>query len=467
MSDRRVLTAILRTDLSSFIQRVFRTVSPGDTYQHNWHVDAIAYELQRCLDGDVRRLIITVPPRSGKSIAVSVALPAFILGREPARRIIAASYSQELSNKHARDCRSVMESEWYKQIFPRTRLGKDKNTQAEFVTTRKGGRLATSVGGTITGRGGDLIILDDILSPDDALSETQRTKAIEWFQGTLLSRLNDKEEGVIILIQQRVHQVDPVGFLLERGGWTHLNLPAIAEETQFIQLGAKLLHIRQEGDALHPERESYEQLMALKQDMGSYAFAAQYQQSPAPRGGGIVKWDWFGTYHIRPEKQGSDRIVFSWDTAVKGAERNDFSVCTIWLIRDKDYYLLNVVRKKFEYPDLRRRAIALAEEYKPSTILMEDAGSGAQLYQELKEQGIYAHQIKPVGDKIMRMENQTAVLEAGRVFLPNRASWLSDFQDEVTKFPAGRHDDQVDSLSQFLKWATTPRRTYVVRPFPF
>lgn len=463
MSDRRLLTAILRTDLSSFIQRVFRTVSPGDTYKHNWHVDAIAYQIRRCLDGDVRRLIITVPPRSGKSIAVSVALPAFILGREPSRRIIAASYSQELSNKHARDCRSVMESDWYRQIFPRARLGKDKNTQAEFVTTLKGGRLATSVGGTITGRGGDFIILDDILSPDDALSDIQRAKTIEWFQGTLLSRLNDKEEGVIILIQQRVHQVDPVGFLLERGGWTHLNLPAIAEETEIIRLGPKLVHIRQEGDVLHPERESYEQLMALKQDMGSYPFAAQYQQSPAPRGGGIVKWDWFQKYDEPPEKQEYDEIVFSWDTAVKGAERNDFSVCTIWLIRDKTFFLLNVVREKFEYPDLRRRAIALAEEYKPSAVLIEDAGSGAQLYQDLLEQGVYAHQIKPVGDKIMRMDNQTAVIEAGRVFLPKWAPWLADFADEVTKFPAGRHDDQVDSLSQFLKWATIPRPKDFIR----
>ena len=457
MSDRRLFTAILRTDLSSFIQYGFRTVSPGDIYKHNWHVDALAYALQQCLDGGVRRLIITVPPRSGKSIAVSVALPAYILGQNPSQRIIAASYSQELANKHSRDCRAVMESDLYRQIFPRTRLGKDKNTQAEFVTTRKGGRLATSVGGTLTGRGGDFIILDDILNPDDALSDTQRAKTIEWFQGTLLSRLDDKGEGVIILIQQRVHQDDPVGFLLEQGDWTHLNLPAIAEETQVIRLGPNLVYVREEGDILHPERESYEQLMRLKQDMGSYAFAAQYQQNPAPRGGGIVKWDWFQTYTEPPKHKADDEIVLSWDTAIKGTDRNDFSVCTTWLIRDMDFYLLNVVREKLDYPNLRRRAIALYEEYDPDVVLIEDAGSGAQLYCDLRDEGQYARAVKPTGDKIMRMDNQTAVIEAGRVFLPKSAPWLPDFQDEVTKFPASKHDDQVDSLSQFLKWATRSR----------
>jgi predicted phage terminase large subunit-like protein len=313
-------------------------------------------------------------------------------------------------------------------------LGRDKNTQAEFVTTRKGGRLATSVGGTLTGRGGDFIILDDILKPDDALSDIQRARTIEWLQGTLLSRLDDKNEGVIILIQQRVHQDDPVGFFLEQGGWTHLILPAIAEESQIIRLAPNLVHVREEGDILHPERESYEQLMRLQQDMGSYAFAAQYQQNPAPRGGGIVKWDWFQTYSELPKRQGDDEIMLSWDTAVKGTERNDFSVCTIWLVRDKDYYLLNVVREKLDYADLRKRAVALYEEYNPDEILIEDAGSGAQLYCDLRNEGIYARAIKPVGDKKMRMETQTAVIEAGRVFLPKSAPWLPDFQDEVTKF---------------------------------
>ena len=279
MSDHRILAALLRTDISSFIQRAFQSVSPGDVYRHGWHIDAIAWALQQCLEGKVRRLIINLPPRSLKSIAASVAFPAFVLGQDPRQRIICVSYSQDLANKHARDCRAVIDADWYRKVFPRTRIDRDKNTQAEFVTTRKGFRLATSVDGTLTGRGGNILILDDVLKPDDAISDVQRTRVIDWYRNTLLSRLDDKGRDVIVVIQQRVHEDDLVGVLLESGGWTHLNLPAIADETQVIPVGPILVHLRHEGDALHPERESLEDLLRLKTEMGSYAFHADVRSA--------------------------------------------------------------------------------------------------------------------------------------------------------------------------------------------
>ncbi len=202
MSDRRVLTALLRTDLSSFIQRAFQTVSPGDLYRHGWHIDAIAWALQQCLEGTTRRLIITLPPRSLKSIAASVAFPAFVLGRDPKQKVICVSYSQDLANKHARDCRAVFEAAWYRGAFPRTRIDRDKNTQAEFVTTRKGFRLATSTGGTLTGRGGNILILDDVLKPDDAISDVQRTLE----RPALQQLLNDIDAGRVNVVV--VYKVD-------------------------------------------------------------------------------------------------------------------------------------------------------------------------------------------------------------------------------------------------------------------
>ncbi|NIV77151.1 MAG: terminase, partial [Gammaproteobacteria bacterium] len=229
------------------------------------------------------------PPRSLKSIAVSVAFPAYVLGRDPRQKIVCVSYSHELAYKHARDCRALIEAAWYRAIFPRTRIDRDKNTQAEFVTTRKGFRLATSVLGTLLGRGGNILILDDVLKPDEALFDVQRARVIEWYRGTLATRTDDKTRDITIVIQQRIHEEDLVGVLLEQGGWTHLNLPAIAEEAQIIPLGPHLVHLRAQGDVLHPAREPYEALVRLKTEMGSYAFAAQYQQSPAPRGGGTVK----------------------------------------------------------------------------------------------------------------------------------------------------------------------------------
>ena len=325
MNTPRLFQSLLRNDLSSFIQKTFPIVSPGTVYHHNWHIDAIAYQLQRCLNGAINRLIITLPPRNLKSIAVSVAFPAYVLGRDPSAQIIGLSYSQELSQKHARDARAVMQSNFYRSIFPRTRIDPKKNAEAEFMTTRKGVRLATSIGGTLTGRGGDIIIIDDAHKPDESLSDVKRQGVIEWYRNTLTSRLNDKETGIIIIVQQRVHEEDLAGYLLEQGGWTHLNLPAIAEEDQIIALGPVLKHFRKSGTALHEAREPLPVLEQLKRDMGSYAFAAQYQQTPAPAGGGLIKLDWFRYYEYPIQKQKGDQIYQSWDTASKDGELNDYS----------------------------------------------------------------------------------------------------------------------------------------------
>jgi predicted phage terminase large subunit-like protein len=457
MSDRRLLTAILRTDLSSFIQKVFVTVSPGDEYLHGWHVDAVAWHLQRCLSGEINRLIITMPPRHLKSISASVAFPAYILGQDPKQRIVSVSYSQDLAIKHARDCRAVIESDWYRRTFPRTRIDRDKNSHSEFATTHRGFRLATSVGGTLTGRGGKIVVLDDVHKPDEAPSESSRNAVIDWFRNTLLSRLDDKARDVIIVVQQRVHERDLVGVLLDQGGWTHLNLPAVAEEPQVIPFASNLAQVREVDDVLHPAREPYDKLMELKSQMGSYVFAAQYQQSPAPLGGGIVKIDWFRRYDDPPERRLGDIVVQSWDTASKAAEINDYSVCTTWLVRGNTFYMLHVLRKRLEYPDLRRCVLELRLAHQVDEVLIEDKGSGTQLIQDLQEQRVYPRAITPEGDKLIRMMTQTAPMEAGRVHIPLSAPWLEDFLDELAKFPAARFDDQVDSLSQFLKWATGPK----------
>nr|MDJ1018498.1 terminase [Paracoccaceae bacterium] len=225
-----LLNATLRGDLSSFIQRSFATVAPGSTYQHNWHIDAVAYQLERVARGEIRRLIITTPPRSLKSIAASVAFPAWLLGRDPRMRILAVSYAEGLSEKHALDCLKVIEAPWYRACFPETRIAKGRGARADFGTTMGGGRFSTSIGGTVTGRGGDIIILDDPHKPEEATSEVKRLQVIDWYRTTLLSRLNDPRSGPIVLIQQRVHEADLAGVLLEQGGWEHLDLQAIAEE---------------------------------------------------------------------------------------------------------------------------------------------------------------------------------------------------------------------------------------------
>lgn len=462
-----VLNVILRTDLSSFIRRSFATVAPGSTYQHNWHTDAIAYQLERVARGENMRLIITMPPRSLKSIAASVAFPAWLLGRDPRMRILAVSYAEGLSEKFALDSLKVIEAPWYRACFPATRIAKGRGGRADFETTKGGGRFSTSIGGTVTGRGGDIIVLDDPHKPEEAMSEVKRQQVIEWYRTTLLSRLNDPMSGPIVLILQRVHEADLAGVLLEQGGWEHLDLQAIAEEPVEIDLGRRGVIQREEGHLLHPERLPRDLLERLRQELGSYVFAAQYQQRPAPLEGGLVKWNWFKTYDSLPVQHPNDRIVQSWDTASKADEANDYSVGTTWLVRGADAWLVDLYRARLEYPDLRKRICSEADRHGATSVLIEDAGSGTQLIQDLKGgTRLNVIGIRPKDDKATRLMVVTPSIEAGRLALPAEAPWLADFRRELMLFPNGKHDDQVDSLTQFLTWLGKPKHRSGTIRFP-
>jgi hypothetical protein len=221
-TDKELLDAVLRRDFYAFVQKVFETIVPGATFSQNWSTEAVAYALQKVVRGDATRLIVSIPPRNLKSTCASVALPAFLLGHDPTKKIICVSYSDDLATKFSNDCRAVMRADWYRRIFPRTRIDKAKDTETEVRTTKRGYRLATSVGGTLTGRGGDIIIIDDPIKPQDAQSKAIREKAIQWYENTLLSRLDDKTRGAIVLVMQRLHMEDLAGRLLEKGGFEHL-----------------------------------------------------------------------------------------------------------------------------------------------------------------------------------------------------------------------------------------------------
>jgi hypothetical protein len=296
-TDARILEALLRADFRAFVHKAFATLSPGQLYISTWHIEAIAWQLERVRRGEIRRLIINMPPRSLKSIMASVAFPAFVLGHDPSRRIICVSYSGDLSRKHSNDFRALLESSWYRGTFPNARIGPYKNSETEIELTARGFRLATSVGGTLTGRGGDIIVIDDPLKPDDALSETKRSAANQWFANTLFSRLDDKRTGAIVIVMQRVHMDDLTGFLLSQSSeWELLSLPAIAEFDETVALGNGRSHRRRFGEALSPEREPAPVLEALKLQIGSDAFSAQYQQAPVPPGGAMVKRHWVRRY---------------------------------------------------------------------------------------------------------------------------------------------------------------------------
>src|SRR5690349_22195267 len=451
--------AILRSDLGFFAQRCFSELNPQAPFAPNWHLEIIAAKLTEVRQGKIRRLIINLPPRHLKSLMASIAFPAWYLGLDPSVQILCVSYAQDLADKLARDCRSIMMSPWYRRIFP-TRLAAHRQAVQEFITTRQGYRLATSTGGVLTGRGADIIAIDDPLKPEEALSKTLRQACNEWFVHTLYSRLNDKRTGAIVIIMQRLHEDDLVGHVLAQEPWEVLSFPAIAEADEVHQIetiwGPRCF-TRRRDEALHPDREPLETLEHIRRTIGEYNFAGQYQQSPAPLGGGLVKADWFKRYRENELPERFDRIVQSWDTANKATELSDFSVCTTWGVKGKDLFLLGVFRRRLEYPALNRAVRDQQGQFNANVVLIEDKASGTQLIQDLIADGCHGvTRYQPTGDKTMRMHAQTAVIENGFVHIPETAPWLAEYLHELAVFPNGKHDDQADSTAQFLDWFKTP-----------
>ena len=391
-----------------------------------------------------------MPPRALKSVCVSVAWPAWLLGNNPQTRIIAASYANSLSTKHSLDCRLLVSSSWYKKVFPKVKLAPDQNQKHKFMTTQRGFRLSSSVGASVVGEGGNFLIMDDPISPAQAMSKASREMVNNWFEHTFSTRLDDKKKGVIVLVMQRLHRDDLSGYLLEKGGWEHLNLPAIATRPQIYGLG-KVRKTREIGELLHEEREDLALIERAKLELGSRAFAAQYQQCPLLEEGGMVRRDWLLRYGELPATP--ERIVQSWDTAIKTGANNDPSVCLTFYEFEGKSYLHHAWVKRLEYPDLKRFFYEHTEKHNPHAILLEDKASGQQLLQDVKrESHLPIIPMRPKVDKVTRFAAISAMIEAGKLILPTHAPWLADFEAELLAFPEAPHDDQVDALTQYLDW---------------
>jgi predicted phage terminase large subunit-like protein len=462
---------ILRNDLTTFIERSFYELNPQAKFIYGRYIELLASTLERCRTGETKRLIINLPPRTLKSHAASVAFPAWLLGHDPSKQIICVSYGQDLADKHSRDCRTLMNSSFYRSLFPGTVLSGDKQSVNEFITKVGGYRMATSVCGVLTGRGADVIIVDDILKPEDALSETRRRAANDWYFNTLLSRLNSKENGIIIIVMQRLHQEDLVGEVMEREPWDVLSLPAIAQQNErypFVSPLGNQAYVRKAGEALHPERDSVATYQTIRETIGEYYFQSQYQQDPLTREGGLIRTEWIKYCEAGQWPKDFNYVLQSWDTANKSGERNDYSVCTTWGTYNGNFYLLDVLRKRMNFPELKRAVLELFRKYSVDKLLIEDKGSGTSLIQELKSDYIWCLQAYTPNqgtDKLTRLAAQSIKFESGRVFLPKQAPWLDEYVREITGFPGSKYDDQVDSTSQALEFLGP--KTYPTDSTPF
>ena len=347
-------------------------------------------------------------------------------------------------------------------MFPNTRLDPSRQAVSDFLTTAGGQRFSTSTGGPILGFGADEIIIDDPIKSADVYSDAERDRTNAILR-QVVTRLDDKANPRIALVMQRLHEDDPVGHLLPLADWTHINLPAVAQHDEVHRISTSLgsyTVVRREGEALHPERESLEVLAKTRRQMIPEEYAGHYLQMPTMPGGGMIKFDWFVRYmpQVLPVK--FERIVISWDTAVKATARADFSVGTVWGVLNKHYYLLDVMRGRWEFPALRQSIIDSARRYGADTVLIEEGPSGTSMVQDLRAAGLsQVRAVVPEGDKQRRMALQTHILEAGRVHIPQDAPWVDEYVKEMILFARARHDDQVEFDVAGAGVALTDHRT--------
>lgn len=404
-------------------------------YDIGKHHAIIADALQRVEAGKCKRLMIFAPPRHGKSMLTSEYFPAWYLGRNPENYIIHATYAQELAEDWGRKIRNQLAD----PIFPfsECNLSGDSASQKRFNTTRNGAYFAVGVGGAATGRGAHLLLIDDPLKGrEEADSETVRRKLKDWYRAVAYTRL--MPNGAIIIMLTRWHYDDLAGWLLRdhaSEGWEVISLPAISDQ----------------GKALWPEHYPVESLLRIKEQLGSRDWSALYMQEPVPDEGSVFEMDWFRRYRTLPTYP--DLRCHSWDTGTKDEEIHDPSSLTCWHTHSNKIYLTDRFNKRMVFPDLQRAVISLAERDSPNYILIEDKGSGQQLIQVLqRDTRLPIIPILPVKSKVIRAQGVSGLVEAGRVFLPEKASWLIDFESQVSSFPLGPHDDDVDSMTQALQF---------------
>lgn len=466
MSERppALVEALMRQRMFAFLAKAFAYLHLDEPpLEAAWYLQAMCHWLERAEAGELPRSMIWIQPRTLKSFTVAIAWPCWLLGRNPSTDIMIATYGEALSTEHAELRRQILTSDWYQALFTETRLAERGNRSGVLRTSAGGSIRAVSVGGPVTGRGADVIILDDCMKADAISSEAAREEVKNWYARALSQRLNDKRAGVILSIQQRICEDDLPAFLEEKG-FDCLSLPAKAEQDVQVKLGPGATRLWRRGELLDPVRFPEPVLEQERLNLGPRDYAAQYLQNPVAAGGNLIRLDHFRRFETHLKRGDFDRVVQSWDPAASELPTSDYSVCTTWGVLAGRFFLLDIVRERLAYPDLKRRVIAQRSKWSADHVIIEHSSNGLALAQQLKAEGPFRPiSWPPTGmrqrDKAERLLAQTGQIEEGRVWLPAQLEGLDAFLHELRAFPAGRHDDQVDSLTQMLEWTFWRWRT--------
>jgi len=448
-----------RQSLRAFVEWAWPILEPGTPFSPNWHIDLICEYLEAVTAGEIRHLVINIPPRYMKSLLVSVLWPCWEWSRQPSMRYIFSSYAEGLASHHSLSRRRLIRSRPYQRFAPEVRLTRDQAEKLEFHNTMGGIMVATSTGGSITGKGGNRLIIDDPHSPTQAESDAQRQQALDFFNYTLSTRLDDPKRDVKVLVMQRLHTRDLTAVCLEQG-FEHLCLPALAPSRTTVDFPRSGRTVVREIDApLWPERQGVADLEHQRQVLGSYGFAGQYQQQPVPRDGGMFKVEWWQYWDHAPAR--FDEIVQSWDLSFKDGDGHDYVVGLVAGRVGACVYLLDRFKAKASFTETCQ-AIKRMVATHPATriVLIEDAANGPAVVSALHKEirGILA--VTPEGGKRSRAAAVEPQIEAGQVFLPRprfadgqlrfEHAWVEDFVEQCSVFPKGEHDDDVDALTQLL-----------------
>jgi len=461
-NSQSITDLLCRQDLVSFVMGAFQIVSPNDKYVHSWYIELICEHLLNCQNRKTTRLIINIPPRHMKSLIVNVIYPAWLLGHNPTESILTATYSRKLFEKHSLSFLRLMQSSWYKRIFPDTIIDREA---LEFITTTAGGcRFSTTVAGQLTGTGGNYIIIDDPLNAIAADSQLAREKVIEWYSFSLSTRQNQKDT-VMVLIAQRLHEDDLPGFLMRQGNWEILKLPAIAEEDESFYINNKTFG-RRKGEVLAPERFGIEFYEAQRKELKEYAFAGQYQQRPAPIGGGEFKVEWLQYYNGVPNYKEFTRVICV-DPANEKKATSDYTVITVWgLGVDQNLYLLDMTRDRLNPFEREEEIFFLHNKYKPNMPLFyEKYGKDSDISFLTRAMNTrnYRFPIMAVGGRVEKNDRIRRLIkpfEERKIWVPyhltkfniegNSYDVTKALIEEMTMFPNARHDDILDCMSRIF-----------------
>lgn len=473
-TEYQMLQAICRENFGAFAQKAFTIIEPGTQFEYSWHLDCLADHLQAQFEGDneLRRLIITIPPRCLKSVMVAQLFPAWALGKEPHHQFIGASYAHTLSERNVVKARQIMKHDWYKDTFKETIIEQD---QKDYFTTTLGGQYkGTGIGGTITGFGCKTLIIDDPISPKEAGSDTIRLTAISEIRSTLFSRFNKFSEGRLALIMQRLHEQDPAGDLLKDGGYYLLKLPAENKGKTISYSRNNKTWVMKSNELLTP-RLSRADLDELRLNLTEYNYVGQYLQDPVPLGGGEFKEAWLQIYAQGSIKPTEMNIVILVDQA-GGEEMNrkkkklsDWTVFTvIGLGADNNYYLLDMIRDRLNPTDRVDTLFMLHRKWnqlsgKPPKVGVEQIGmmTDAHYIREKQKQDSYHFSIVEVGGTQIKEERirwLIPIMQQHRFYIPGTLPYVDtqgrkfdlivELKGEMASFPKARWDDILDTISR-------------------